>query len=67
MNSIYPALDNEMAKRNMNYRDLAKVAGVNDLQMYRRLRGSSKMQLQEAAKICVYFCCPAVNALFARR
>lgn len=67
MASIYPNLDREMAERKMHYRDLAKVAGLNDLQMYRRLRGISKMQLDEAAKICWHFGCPDVNQLFERR
>jgi DNA-binding Xre family transcriptional regulator len=67
MISVFPNLDMEMEKRNMHYRDLAKVAGVNELQMYRRLRGISKFQLSEAAKICWHFDCPDVNRLFARR
>ena len=67
MESLYPNLDREMAQRDMNYHDLAKVAGVNGLQMYRRLRGISKFQLHEAAKICCYFNHTNVNELFARR
>ena len=67
MDFVFPNLESEMAKRNMHYRDLAKVAGVNDLQMYRRLRGISKFQLEEAAKIWRYFESLDVNTLFARR
>ena len=67
MISVFPNLDIEMEKRNMHCRDLAKVAGVNELQMYRRLRGISKFQLSEAAKIYWHFDCPDVNRLFARR
>ena len=66
MSSVYPNIDSEMAKRNMHYRDLAKVAGTTDLQMYRRLRGLTNWKLVEAMKICRFFEHPDVTILFQR-
>lgn len=67
MNSLYPNIDSEMAKRKMHYRDLARVAGTSDLQMYRRLRGYTNWKLIEAMKICHHFEHPDINTLFHRR
>ena len=51
MNSLYPNLDIEMAKKNMHYRDLAKKVGISELAMYRRMVGATKWSLHEAIKI----------------
>ncbi len=51
MNSIYPNLDAEMAKRNIDYRDLAKEIGISDMAMYRRMIGVTKWSLHEAIRI----------------
>lgn len=67
MDSVFPNLDIELRKRNMNYRELARVAEVSELQMYRRLRGQTKWQLLEAMKVCRFLECYDINTLFARR
>lgn len=67
MESVFPNIDSELKKRNIDYRDLARVAGVNELQMYRRLKGHSKWQLLEAARVCRFFDNYDIDTLFARR
>lgn len=67
MESNFPNIDSELKKRNIDYRELARVAGVSELQMYRRLKGHTKWQLSEAAKICRFLDNYDVVTLFARR
>jgi hypothetical protein len=67
MDSVFPELEREMAKRGMDYRGLAKVAGTSDMQMYRRLRGISRWQLHEVLSISDFFSHTDINTLFARR
>lgn len=67
MESLFPNIDSELKKREMHYRELAKIAGVSELQMYRRLRGLTNWKLFEALIVCRYFEHPDVNILFARR
>lgn len=67
MESIFPNLDSELARRNMHYRQLAPIAGVSEMQMYRRLRGQTNWRLNEAVKVCLFLENPDVNNLFARR
>lgn len=67
MESVFPELDREMAKRDMHYRDLARVAGTSDMQMYRRLRGHTNWRINEVLRISDFFNHPDINILFARR
>lgn len=67
MESLYPNLDSELSRRNLNYRDLAPVVGVSEMQMYRRLRGQTNWRLDEAVKVCLFLDSPDVSSLFARR
>ena len=67
MDSVFPELEREMAKRGREYRGLAKVAGTSDMQMYRRLRGISRWQLHEVLCISDFFSHTDINTLFARR
>jgi hypothetical protein len=67
MESLYPNLDSELSRRNLNYRDLAPVVGVSEMQMYRRLRGQTNWRLDEAVKVWWFLDSPDVSSLFARR
>ena len=67
MESIFPNIDSELNKRNMHYRDLARIAEISDLQMYRRLRGQTNWRLVEVMKICRFFEYYDIDTLFARR
>ncbi len=67
MDSIFPNIDKELEKRGQNYRDLARVVDLSDIQMYRRLRGQTRLQLKEAIKICHFFELYDLETLFARR
>ena len=67
MESIFPNLDSELARRKMHYRELAPVAGVSEMQMYRRMKGQTNWRLNEAVKVCLFLENPDVNNLFARR
>ena len=67
MDSVFPELAKEMVNRKMHYRDLAKVAGTSDMQMYRRLRGLSRWQMHEVLSISDYFGHSDIKVLFARR
>ena len=55
MESLFPNIDKELSERNMSYRQLAKMVGLSDLAMYRRLVGSTKWSLHEAIAISWLF------------
>ena len=67
MNSIYPNLDIEMAKRNIDYRDLAKEVGISDMAMYRRMIGVTKWSLHEAIRISWFLNGVDIYQLFEKR
>lgn len=67
MNSIYPNLDIEMEKRGMHYRDLAKVIGVSDSAMYRRMVGATKWTLHEAIRISWFMNGVDIYKLFEKK
>lgn len=66
MDCPFPNIEKEMKKRNMDYRDLAKVIGVNDMQAYRRLRGKVNWKLEEAYRVCKYFDCDVYELFYKR-
>ena len=67
MNSIYPNLDIEMAKRDMHYRDLAKEVGISESAMYRRMAGATKLTLHEPIKISWLMNGVVIYKLFEKR
>ena len=67
MKSVYPNIDAEMEKRHMDYRQLAKVAGIRDHAMYRRLVGTTKWTLHEAIRISWFFNGVDINYLFQKK
>lgn len=66
MESVFPNIEGELAKRNMHYRDLARVAGISDLQMYRRMRGQTGWKMREILMICDFFQTNNMPKLFQR-
>ena len=67
MDSFFPNIDSELEKRNMNYRDLARVIGISDLAMYRRMAGITKWTLHEAIKITWFFNGVDIYRLFEKK
>lgn len=67
MNTAYPKIEEELSKRGMNYRQLAKVIGVSDLAMYRRMVGLTKWTLHEAIRISWFFNGVDINQLFEKK
>ena len=55
MRFIFPNIERELAKRDMNYRELARIIGISDLAMYRRMVGITKWTLHEAIRISWFF------------
>lgn len=47
-NSIYPNLEAELARANINKKDLAAVVGVSKNTLYSRLNGKTDLTLSEA-------------------
>lgn len=66
MNTAYPKIEEELSKRGMNYRQLARVIGVSDLAMYRRMVGLTKWTLHEAIRISWFFNGVDINHLFEK-
>lgn len=64
MRSKYPNLDEELRKRDMNYRQLGPILGLSDMAMYRRMVGGTKWSLQEAMQVRRFFNGVDINHLF---
>ena len=67
MKFLFPNIESELAKRDMNYRELARVIGLSDLAMYRRMVGITKWTLHEAIKISWFFNGVDINHLFEKK
>ena len=67
MRFIFPNIESELAKRDMNYRELARIIGISDLAMYRRMVGITKWTLHEAIRISWFFNGVDVNHLFEKK
>lgn len=66
MNCSFPNIEKEMKLRNLTYGDLAKVVGLTELQMYRRLRGTVQWKLEEAYLLCKFFNRFDIHVLFEK-
>ena len=55
MRFVYPNVVAEMAKRDLDYRDLADILGISEHAAYRRLRGLAGWKLHETIHLCQYF------------
>jgi hypothetical protein len=66
MNCSFPNIEKEMKLRNLTYGDLAKVVGLTELQMYRRLRGTVQWKLEEVYLLCKFFNRFDIHVLFEK-
>lgn len=67
MKCSFPNIEKEMKLRNLTYGDLAKILGLTNLQMYRRLRGAVQWKLEEAYLLCEFFNRFDIQVLFEKQ
>jgi hypothetical protein len=67
MKCSFPNIEKEMKLRNLSCGDLAKIIGLTDLQMYRRLSGAVQWKLEEAYLLCKVFNRYDIQALFEKK
>lgn len=67
MQSKYPVLDELMAEQNIKYPELGKAIGMDEMAVYRRLRGITEWKLPEVLAVCRYFNNPNATYVFTIR
>ncbi len=63
---IYPNLLNKLTERSLSYRDLARIADVSELGIYRRITGITEFKLPEVVAICQFLDESDAEKLFQR-
>lgn len=51
---VYPKLLEKLTERSIPYRDLARIADVSEIGIYRRISGTTEWKLPEVVAICQY-------------
>lgn len=63
---VYPKLLEKLTERGISYRDLAQIAGVSQMGIYRRITGTTEWKLPEVVAICQFLGESEAETLFQR-
>ena len=63
---VYPKLLEKLTERGISYRDLAQIADVSELGIYRRITGITEFKLPEVVAICQFLGDSDAEKLFQR-
>ena len=63
---VYPKLLEKLTERGISYRDLAQIADVSQMGVYRRITGATAWKLPEVVAVCQFLGESDAEKLFQR-